>query len=100
MGLGEQRRVLQRHPGRGGERRDQLLVVGAELAATLVGQVQVAEDPVLHPYRNAQERAHWWMVGREADRGVMLGDVGHAQRPGTSMSWPSRPLPSGSEPMA
>ena len=75
--------VLHRHAGRGAQRDKHRLVVLGELpAATLVGQVQVAEHLVTDPDRDAEETAHRRVPLREAGRRPVGGDVRQAQRPG------------------
>ena len=65
-GLLEQPRVLDRDAGGRGERLDDRLVVGGEVAAALLGQVEVAEDLVPDPDRDAEEGVHRRVVRREA----------------------------------
>ena len=61
--------------GNRGERLDHLLVLLGE-PSRLLGQVQIAEDPVARPDRDPEERSHRWMVGRETARvGVVLDTV-------------------------
>ena len=81
---------------RGGRRCQglyQFLVVGGELVcALLVGQVEVAEDPVGDPDRYAEERAHRRVMVGEADRGDVLGDVAQPQRLGVVHQQPQQSL--------
>jgi hypothetical protein len=82
-GLLVQAGVGDRHPGLGGEHHQRALVVVVELRrAPLLGQVDVAEDLAARTDRRAEERPHRRVVGREADRTRVAGDLGQAQRPG------------------
>ncbi len=75
-GLLEQAGVLDGHPGGGGQRLHDDLVVGGEVAAAaFLGQVQVAEHLVPDPHRHAQEGVHRGVVGREAVGVHVLADV-------------------------
>ena len=65
-------------PGGGRERGDQLLVLGGELAAGPLGEVEVAEHAVANAHRHAEEAVHRWMLGREADGATV---VGHGPQP-------------------
>ena len=51
------------------------LVLGREGLAVVAGEVQVAEDLLAHPDRHPEEAAHRRMVGREADRALVAGEV-------------------------
>ena len=67
--------------GGGRQRDDDALVLLVERTAVpALGEVEVAPDLVAHADRNAEEGAHRRMVGREAGRGRMVGDVGQAKR--------------------
>jgi hypothetical protein len=82
-GLLVQLGVLDRHPGLGGQQDQGPLIVGVEvLTATLLGQIQVAVHLPTSGDRDAEERPHRRMVGWEADRPGVLGEVVQAQRPG------------------
>ena len=73
--------VLDRDARRGGERDDDLLVAGREVASTrLLGEVEVAEDAVADPDRHPEERRHRRVVvGEAVGRGVLV-DVVQPQR--------------------
>ena len=73
-------RVLDRDRGLARERADELLVLGRERSGLLLGQVEVAEGAAAEQDRHAQEAAHRWMVGREADRARVIGDRLQSQR--------------------
>jgi hypothetical protein len=67
----------------GGEQDQGPLVVGVEvLAAVLLGQVEVAVDPAAGLDRDPEEGPHRRVVGRQADRAGVLGDVVQAQLAG------------------
>ncbi len=73
--------VLHRDAGRGAERGDHGLVVLGELAAAaLLRQVQVAEDLVPDPDRNAEKGPHGRVPGRESGRILVRRDVRKPQR--------------------
>ena len=57
--------VGDRDPGGRGQRGDQLLVLGAELAVLALGEIEVAEHDVADPDRHAEEAVHRRVVGRE-----------------------------------
>ena len=64
------------------EQRDELLVLVREVgAALLLGQVEVAVGDTAQDDRNAEEALHGRVVGREANRALVLGDVMQSQRP-------------------
>ena len=68
--------VLDRDAGVEGEHLDEALVLLAELGlALLVGQVEVADRGAAAADRQAEERAHRRMVGREAVGIGVLRDV-------------------------
>ena len=76
-----QARVLDRDAGSHGEGDDHALVfVGEPLTATLLGEVEVAEDRLADPDRDAQEGVHRGMASREPGRRAMHGEVGQPQR--------------------
>ena len=62
------------------ERGDELLVLLRERARLLIGEVEVAVDGIPHSHWHAEKARHLWMVGGEADRRGMAGDVGDADR--------------------
>jgi hypothetical protein len=64
----EQPGVRDGHPGGGGERRHQLLVVDAERTVHALRQIEVAEDPVADTDGNAKEALHRWVPVGEPDR--------------------------------
>ena len=64
------------------EGRQLLGLVRERGAVSLLGQVQVAVGDSAQQDRNAEERAHRWMVRREADRARIVGEVVEAQRLG------------------
>ena len=75
--------VLDRDARRDRERTDELLVdLGELVRALLLGQVEVAEHLVAHADRDAQERGHRRVVGREAEGVGVRGEVREPQRPG------------------
>ena len=75
--------VADGRAGLGGEQDQSPLVVGVEVPAVrLLGQVEVAVDLAAGHDRDAQERPHRRVVGREADRGAVVGQVAQAQRAG------------------
>jgi hypothetical protein len=77
----EQAGVLDRDAGRRRQRHDQLLVALGELAAVaLLGEVEVAEGLAAHEHRDAEERAHRRVVGREAGRRRVPGEVRQPDR--------------------
>jgi hypothetical protein len=57
-----------------------VVVAGELVGALLLGEVEVAEDPVGDADRYPEERAHRGVVFREADRGDMLGDLAQPKR--------------------
>ena len=59
--------VLDRDARRRRQGQHHLLVLGGELVAQSIGQVEIAEDAVATADRHAQETAHRRMVGRKAD---------------------------------
>ena len=70
-------------PGGGGQRHGQALVLGREVAAVfLFRQVEVAEDHVPDPDRDAEEGLHGRMVRREAVGLRMSAQVVEPQRAG------------------
>ena len=71
-----------RHPAREHEQR--LLVGLVELAALLLGQVDVAPRLAAHQHRGAEERRHRRVLGREAVAARVLADVGEAKRLGVA----------------
>ena len=73
--------VVDRHAGRGGQSRQQRLVVGVERrSAAFPGQVQVAVDLLAHPDRHLQEGARRRVAVREPDGDLMVGHVRQPQR--------------------
>ena len=75
--------VLDHEPGGARERlHEELVLLGERFAAGLLGQVEVAEDGAPDPDRDAEERGHRRVVGREADRLRMGRQVGHPDRLG------------------
>ena len=75
--------VLDGHPGLGGQQDQGPLVVGVEvLTAALLGQIQVAVHPSTGGDRGAEERPHRRVVGWEADRAGVVGEVVQPQRSG------------------
>ena len=73
--------VLDRQPGHGGQRlRDLDVGIGEGVGGALLGEVEVAEDRVAHPDRDAQEGAHLGVLGREPDRFRVLTEVVEAQQ--------------------
>ena len=69
-----------RHPAREDEQR--LLVGLVELAALLLGQVDVAPGLAAHQHRGAEEGRHRRVLWREAVAARVLADVGQAKRLG------------------
>ena len=60
--------VLDRDPGAGRQRDDQVLVVGAEVRPVEpFGEVEVAEDLTPRAHRHPEEALHGWVARREAD---------------------------------
>lgn len=95
-GLLVQPGIVDRHTGRYGESRQYRLVVLVELGPTaLLGQVQVAEDLIAHPDRDAKEGVHRRMVGREAVRSGVIGDFREPQGLGAADQLPEDAVPSG-----
>ncbi len=74
-------RVVDRDRGPLGQHDEQLLVLDVELpAAVLLGQVEVAEDLVPNHHRDAQERVHRRMLGREPVGAGVVADPRQAKR--------------------
>ena len=81
LGRLEQARVLDRHGRLGGEKRNELLVLGREVApAFLLGQVEVPVRHAAQEDRHTEERPHRRVVQREPDRARVLRDVVEPQR--------------------
>ena len=69
-------RIRYRHACLSGQDHDGCLVFLAEgRGAALLGEIDVAEDPAHGLHRRAEEGAHGWVIGREADRFRMVSDV-------------------------
>ena len=85
------------HDTRCGSQRDHdLLVLGGELsAATLLGQIEVAEDLVANPDRSAEKGIHRRMVRREAVRGGVAVKILESQRLGVVDDVPEDPVSGG-----
>ncbi|NCL76835.1 hypothetical protein AIIKEEIJ_04321 [Rhodococcus sp. YH1] len=80
-GLLEQARIVHRDARRGREGlHDHLVVLGERLTIGLLGEVEVAERLTVHPDRDTQEGPHGRVVGREAGRGHVLGQIVEADR--------------------
>src|SRR5664279_394082 len=99
MRLLVQSRVVDRDAGGGGQRAQQLLVVGAERPVRgLPGEVEAAEDLVFDPDRHPEEATHWRVVDRVGVAGEPLqpqrsgvGDqpLEESQAVGTVLDMPS-----------
>jgi hypothetical protein len=76
-----QARVLDRDRRPVGKHDDRVLVLLVELAAGLLGEVQVAPRLAADQDRHAEERPHRRVAGREAVRARVLAEVREAQRP-------------------
>ncbi len=75
--------VLDGDAGGQGQGLDDRLVVGGELVGPdLVGQVQVAVDPVLDPDRGPEERGHGRVAGREPGARRVVAEHGDADGAG------------------
>ena len=76
-----QARVLDRDRRlRGEELRELLVLVGEVGAAGLLGEVEVPVGDAAQHDRDAEEGLHRRMVGREADRARVFGDLVQSQR--------------------
>jgi hypothetical protein len=80
-GGGVQAGVVDRRRGRRGERGGERLVLGAELPARALGEVEVAEDLVPDADRHPEEAVHGWMARREARRARVVADAAQPDRP-------------------
>ena len=76
-----QARVLDRDRRPRREDQDRLLVDGVEVAAGLLGEVEVAPDLPAHEHGNPEEARHRRVAGREAVGLRVLADGRDAQRP-------------------
>jgi nucleotide-binding universal stress UspA family protein len=74
--------VRDRDPRRRGERLDELLVLGAELAVRALAEVEVAEDLPADPDRDPEEAVHRRVPVGEARRPRVVGDTARPDRYG------------------
>ena len=72
--------LFDRDPGLGGEKRHDLFVGFGELAALLLGQVEVPVHDSPHEDRDTEEAPHLRMPGRKAEEVRLLRHVGNADR--------------------
>jgi hypothetical protein len=72
--------VVDRHRRGRGERLDEIHVLGGELPALTLGEVEVAEDLVPDADRHAEETVHRRMTGREPDRARIVADLPQPDR--------------------
>ncbi|OUD89275.1 hypothetical protein CMMCAS05_14045 [Clavibacter michiganensis subsp. michiganensis] len=73
--LAEQAGVVDGDARGGGERHQQLLVLGAERARGVLGEVEVPVHLVAHADRDAEERVHRRVVRGEAGGAGVVGEV-------------------------
>src|SRR5665213_2787177 len=73
--------ILDRDTGSRGEGEHDALVLVVEVAtAALLGQIEVPEDLITHPYWHAKEAHHRWMIRREAEGCRMFLEIVQPQR--------------------